>query len=174
MEINDNEISFILNGIKVCIRPVKKEDIRVLKYVKDDLELHKDRFNRQEKGEVTYLIATINELPVGILLLKWKERKDELDYAEIEDIFLVPALRQLGIGFRLLEFAESLCKERGFKRIGLGANPKDNAKIKKGYERLGYKEIKDSFHLDGKYPYIDNDGKEQIYEDWVVDMEKEL
>jgi ribosomal protein S18 acetylase RimI-like enzyme len=174
MANNDNEISFILNGIKICIRPVKKEDIRVLKYVKDNLELHKDRFNRQEKGEVTYLIATINELPVGILLIKWLGKPSAPDYPDMEDISIAPPLQKLGIGPQILGFAESLCKKRGFKKVGLCVNPTDNAKVKKGYERLGYKEVNGKLYLDGRYPYIDENGKEQIYEDWGVDMEKEL
>lgn len=190
-KIEEEQKDFILNGIKVCIRAVKKEDIPKLKYVKDDLlkvvvtdnngsektekiSLHKDRFDRQEKGEVTYLIATINDFPVGIVLIKWNGKPSAPDYPDMEDIFVIPPLRQMWIGPRLVEFAEYLCKKRGFKKIGLCVNPKDNAKVKKGYERLGYKEVDGTLYIDGRYPYIDKDGNEQIYEDWCVDMEKEI
>ena len=58
-----------------------------------------------------------------------------------------------------------MAKERGCDRLGLAVNPDDNPAARRLYERLGYRHDGGEKYLDGVY---------NGFEDWVIDLEKEI
>ena len=104
---------------------------------------HHDRFTQQQDGHLTYLIAWLDEIPVGHMMVRWGGTTDAYiadrisDCAHLEDLFVMPELRSLGIGSRILRHAERLAAERAFTRIGLAVGI-DNPRARMLYERLGY------------------------------------
>ncbi len=65
---------------------------------------HRDRLDRQDRGEVLYFIAWRGATPSGHLLLEWGGAEDEpissslLDCPTLEDLFVMPEVRSRGIG----------------------------------------------------------------------------
>lgn len=156
------------------VRRATDPDLLGLLSVKPDEILHRERLSRQERGEVTYLIAGDSRHPIlGYVLLKWRgdERHDQ--HPVLEDLLVRPEFRGRGIGTRLLLHAEALCRERGVSRLGLGVNPTENPRALALYERLGYRDSGEPPHFD-VYAYTDEYGQRRLYEDWTLFLVKDL
>lgn len=106
-------------------------------------ERHGDRFTQQQDGQLTYLIAWLDGIPIGHTMVRWEGTTDASvadrisDCAHVEDLFVMPDLRSQGIGTRILEHGERLAAEREFTKIGLAVGT-DNPRARALYERLGY------------------------------------
>src|SRR4051812_7055942 len=87
---------------------------------------HRARFARQQQGEVAYLIAWAEYVPLGHMLIHWTGPQNEsiasqlTSCAEIEDFVVQPDLRSRGIGRRMLAVAKDLARRRGFRLLCLG------------------------------------------------------
>jgi ribosomal protein S18 acetylase RimI-like enzyme len=133
---------------------------------------------RQGEGDVVYLVAWIDDLPIGHVLIEWGGTTDEpvrtqlADCADLQDLFVAPDYRRRGVGSRLLNDAEVLVAEKGFPRLGLGAAV-DNIDARRLYQRKrfldgGFGE----YRIGGKY--IDRDGSDQAWEETCEYMIKQL
>ncbi len=171
--------------IAVRIRPIAAEDLAIVEErVAFDWAAprkHRERFERQERGEVSYLVAwdeLDEKLPVGHLLLKWRGTADEpmapniKDCPDLEDLFVIPDYRSCGIGTRLLECGEQAASERGHARIGLGVGV-DNPRARSLYLRLGYRETGTGQYETGGV-YIDRDGSEKSWSEVCIYLTKQL
>lgn len=128
------------------IRPLSQSEIPLLDAHLDVDRLagrHDDRFAQQRDGSLTYLIAWLDGIPIGHTMVRWTGATDAYvadrisDCAHVEDLFVMPHLRSLGIGARILAVAERLAISRDFMRIGLAVGI-DNPRARALYERLGY------------------------------------
>jgi GNAT superfamily N-acetyltransferase len=87
---------------------------------------HRDRLHLQESGKGQYLIAFLNKFPVGHVFIRWEGAEDSYvktnikNCPNIEDLFVNPKFRSLGIGSKLIDKCIKLAKEKGFFQIGLG------------------------------------------------------
>ncbi len=150
------------------IRTATENDIEPLqKHVpKGDATLHRARYDTQKTGDATYLIAAQGDVPVGHALVKWKGATDEPiagNLAEptpdVEDLFVHETHRNRRVGSRLLEAAERLARERGYKQIGLSCGA-ENADARTLYVARGYLDSGIApYTLSGKYK--DANGAEQ-------------
>lgn len=147
--------------IKLC----REEDLDMLEKSMPTSGLsrfHHKRFENQEKGRVSYLIAWLKGEPVGHIDLRWYGfdhedlEKEIRDIPELNAITVAKSYRNQGIGTALIEEAEKIAKERGFKRVGMGVNP-ENEGAKRLYEKLGYKDSGTGLHL-GSWEVIGKDG----------------
>ncbi len=153
------------------IRIATENDIEPLqKHVpKGDETLHKQRYEQQRSGDATYLIAAQGDVPVGHALIKWKGATDEAiapnladPTPDVEDLFVHEAHRNRRVGSRLLEMAERLARERGYKQMGLSCGA-DNKDARALYEARGYLDSGIApYTLSGKYK--DAKGTEQ---EWI-------
>lgn len=153
------------------IRIATENDIEPLqKHVpKGEETLHKQRYEKQRSGDATYLIAVQGEVPVGHALIQWKGATDEAiapnladPTPDVEDLFVHEAHRNRMVGSRLLEMAERLARERGYKQIGLSCAA-DNKDARALYEARGYLDSGIApYTLSGKYK--DAKGIEQ---EWI-------
>jgi GNAT superfamily N-acetyltransferase len=112
---------------------------------------HRQRLDRQARGEASYLLAGDARMIIGHLLLKWDCPEDSLvralvrTCAEIEDFVVDPALTGRGIGSAMLEFAAGLCRDRGETRLGLAVGL-ENPYAREFYERRGFVPVPASAH----------------------------
>ncbi|WP_433180944.1 GNAT family N-acetyltransferase [Actinoallomurus sp. CA-150999] len=123
---------------------------------------HARRFARQEQGLSTYLVAWLDERPVGSGAILWggcgavEVRRRYADCPELGGLGVwPPELRSRGIGTALIRAAEARVRERGHGMIGLGVND-DNHAAAALYLRLGYQET--GCHYLDRYDYVETDG----------------
>lgn len=173
------EKSYEINSIPYQIRIIEESDLDSLLSVKSDVSVHMDRFRQQKERKAVYLGAFINHCAVGYVLLSLDNKEDVMLYtnhercADMIDLLTIEPLRNCGVGTRLALACEEVCKEKKIPYLGLDVNPTDNSAAKRLYERLGYHAVGD-IHLDGVYEYTDGQGNQGQYEDWCIDMIKEL
>lgn len=142
------------------IRTATENDIEPLQksVPKGDPTLHAKRYEEQKSGDASYLIAVQGDIPIGHALLKWKGATDEAiaphladPTPDVEDLFVHEAHRNRRVGSRLLEMAERLARERGFKQIGLSCGA-ENADARALYVARGYLDSGIApYTLSGKY-----------------------
>jgi len=107
---------------------------------------HRKRFETQQKGETSYVIAWEEDIPVGHLNLIWggseqaEVRRHIKDCPELSAIWVwPPEKRSQGIGRALIAYAEALAHSKGYAKIGLGVRT-DNERAQALYEKLGYED----------------------------------
>ena len=90
--------------------------------------LHSERIVQQNQGNGLYLLAWIDKLPLGHVLVKWPtwpERPWAVEWQArygcsfIEDLWVHPDNRNRGIGRALMGAAESHCLDYGSSSVGL-------------------------------------------------------
>lgn len=128
------------------IRKCREEDLDILCSTIPRPSFHLDRFNSQEKGDSVYLIAWLDETPVGHLNLKLKGSDEDYIKERINDCpelnaigTYPPEMRSKGIGRKLISRAEEICNKNGFSRVGLAVDT-SNIRAKELYEKLGYRD----------------------------------
>ena len=164
---------------QVEVRPAEKHELDLLERAFGPLEKHAERLHRQNHGDAQYLIAWYEGKPVGHGLLKWSGATEEHialfvngKCPDVEDVYVVETMRSRSIGGQILNFAESLVRERGYTRIGLSVGV-ENVRAKALYHRLGYQETPlGEHHEHGKY--VDEHGHLQTWEERCIYLIKPL
>ena len=168
--------------IVVDIRPMTVSDVALLEasFPESGSAKHLERFLRQQKGEVVYLIAMRQGMPAGHALLKWRGPEDKhvahkLRFAcpDIEDLFVLEELRSQGIGTQILHFIERLVAEHGYAHIGLSVGVATNERARLLYERLGYKDGDFGAYLEHG-EYVDAHGQHHTWEENCLYLIKDL
>jgi ribosomal protein S18 acetylase RimI-like enzyme len=122
---------------------------------------HAYHFGRQQAGEVEYLIAWIDDVPVGQGVITWGGFLEEAVRSAIQDCPEIGYLgveqhcRGKGVGSALVGVAEGCIAARGFGLAGLGVGT-DNPRAKRLYERLGYRDT--SMRCESRYTWYDDAG----------------
>jgi ribosomal protein S18 acetylase RimI-like enzyme len=88
-------------------------------------------------GAQTYLVAWLDDDPVGHAHIAWRDTK--LGLPEIQDVFVRPDRRRRGAASALNGAAERLAAARGYDRISVSASV-DNVVARRLYEQLGYED----------------------------------
>ena len=159
----------------VILRPAREADLPTIACLRpDEPERARRRLDRQAEDHVLYLLALINDLPVGTALFHWASTTRIPYGASVSDLYVIPQLRGMGIGTHLLHACEALARAAGIRDISLAVNPTDNRRAKHAYERLGYRDHGGQPYLDGTYTRVNAAGEDVEYEDWVVDLAKHL
>ncbi|MFB8034336.1 GNAT family N-acetyltransferase [Streptomyces sp. NPDC056004] len=123
---------------------------------------HATRFETQQQGLSTFLVAWSDGTPVGTAQILWRGCKA----AEVHERFpecpelnglgvWPPYRRSQGIGTAIVRAAESRARRDGYQQIGLGVDGQ-NHRAASLYLRLGYQET-GCRYLD-RYHYLDDDG----------------
>ena len=128
---------------------------------------HRDRLDRQDRGEVLYFIAWRGNTPTGHLLLEWGgsgdlPRRSRLqDCPNLEDLFVMPKFRRLGVGSMLLGAAITAALEAGYAQMGLGVAV-DNPGATRLYEHIGFQASGLGEYTSGG-SYFDREGTAQTW-----------
>ena len=165
---------------EVCeVRALTGADLDALCGVRDDRALHAQRLQEQTQGLIRYFGAFVRGQAAGFVLLVQRNKADVMPYTggarclDMTDLYVREKLRGQGIGTSLIAAAEEACLAQGVRYLGLDVNPADNADAQALYAHLGYHAV-GTLHLDGTYPSKDVHGNDTVYEDWCIDMVKEL
>jgi GNAT superfamily N-acetyltransferase len=126
------------------VRPLHDEEVAAVErhFPSAIVDKHRVRLARQRRGNALYLIAWLEEAPVGHVLLKFTTAGDpggpgRPECPHIEDLLVKPEWRGRGIGSSLLEAAERAAAERGCARVGLNVAT-ENVRARELYARRGY------------------------------------
>ncbi len=137
---------------------------------------HLSNLNRQQAGDLLYLIAWQGRRAVGQVTLFWRPANDPVatlaDCPWVVDLLVHPEHRSLGAGSALLEACEDAVRARGQLRIGLGVAV-SNRRAHALYERLGYRSA--GLHdqvMTGSWQ--DAGGQTHVWEDTVTYLIKPL
>jgi len=168
--------------VAVGIRPLTTEELGLVEgqvnFNWAAQEKHRERLGKQDAGKAIYLIAWCRNFPVGHVLLEWSGTTDEpmqsqlVHCPNLEDLYVIPQYRSKGVGTYLLQEAEARAQQGGYHRIGLGVGV-DNSGARRLYQHLGYEG-----GYFGEYKsrgsYIDQEGKEQNWEETCIYLVKPL
>lgn len=121
-------------------------------------DVHAYHFGRQQTGEVEYLIAWIDAVPVGHAVITWDGSREEPvrtavpDCPEIGYLHVEQSRRGEGVGSALVGAAEDCIVARGFPLAGLAVGA-ENPRAAQLYERLGYRDT--SVRYLSRYTWFD-------------------
>lgn len=101
-----------------------------------DRHLPLSRLDQHAREQSTYLVAWENGLPIGHAHIAWGGT--HLRLPEIQDVFVLPDKRRLGIATQLTHAAENEARARGWARISLSVSQEGNSAARRLYEKLGY------------------------------------
>lgn len=164
-------------SLSVTIRPLKSADLPKLELDGQFAKfrtLFKRAYRDQLEGRRLMLVAERGDEIVARLFILFNSADftiaDGETRAYLYSFFVVPVLRGLGLGTHMVEHAEHLLLERGFRYATI-AVAKDNEGALKLYQRLGYLIQRED---PGRWSYTDHLGQVQrVYEPcWI--MEKRL
>jgi deazaflavin-dependent oxidoreductase (nitroreductase family) len=118
--------------------------------------LHRERFERQERGVFTYLIAWHDERPIGHAGIDWPDDRQPahelewgVDLAVVHDLEVIPAERSMGFGRTLMLELEDRVRARGLSEIGLGTGLDEGyAAARQLYRSLGYAERSGTVYIE--------------------------
>jgi ribosomal protein S18 acetylase RimI-like enzyme len=149
----------------MIIRACREQDLALLeRHIPSpgQSRYHEVRFQRQQQGLSTFLVACIDDVPVGSGEIRWQGcaasevHERHPDCPELNGLAVWPPERRShGIGTAIIRAAEALAGQRGYHQIGLGVDDQ-NPRAAALYLRLGYKET-GCRYLD-RYHYIDDHG----------------
>lgn len=147
------------------IRHCKEEDLELLERhmpSPGQTRRHAMRFEKQQQGLSTFLVAWSDGIPVGTAQVLWQgctapEVRDRFPKCpELNGLGVwPPQLRSQGIGTAIIRAAETQARRSGHHQIGLGVDDL-NHRAAALYLRLGYEET-GCRYLD-RYHYIDDNG----------------
>jgi len=163
------------------IRPVTEPEIRLLeRHLGTDwaaADKHRRRFAQQFEGNVVYLVAWYDEVPVGHVLLKWAGATEAAlatlrECPDLEDLYVGAPFRSRGVGSQLLTAAEALATERGFAQLGLAVGI-DNPRARALYEQRGYRDAGLGVYPN-RWSSLDRTGQTQWHEETCFYLTKPL
>ncbi|MGP3925957.1 GNAT family N-acetyltransferase [Streptomyces sp. 8N616] len=147
------------------IRQCQEEDLELLeRHIPSpgQTRRHAMRFDKQQQGLSTFLVAWSNGIPVGSAQILWQGctapevHKCFPECPELNGLGVwPPQLRSQGIGTAIIRAAESHARRSGHDQIGLGVDDQ-NHRAAALYLRLGYRET--GCHYLDRYHYIDDHG----------------
>lgn len=118
-----------------------------------------------QEVDATWLLLKRSGEIIGWCVAVWSGKNSHPEYPDIQDLYVRSEYRNQGFGSCLISEVERRAIKRGYTRLGIAVNPDDNPGARRLYERLG-------FRHDGRDRYLD--GIYNGYEDWVIDLEREL
>ena len=138
--------------------------------------LFRRAYREQLQGKRLLLIADCNNFPIGHVFIQFRSANlriaDGHNRAYLYSFRVMEIFRGQGIGTRLVEEAETLLVDRGFRWATI-AVVKENLGALQLYERLGYKKFGDD---SGRWSYRDHLGEIRYVHEpcWVLEKNLRL
>lgn len=135
--------------------------------------LYRRAYNDQLSGKRVMLIADCADFPIGQLFINLKDdstfAKSSHQRAYFYSLRVMEMFRGKQIGSQLLELAESIAVEKGYRWAAIAA-AKDNPLARQLYERNGYQIFMED---NGKWSYEDHKGRvHHVHEPcWVLEKQ---
>lgn len=128
--------------LPVTIRPATKEDVPLLEWFGEWLPFRKliqDNFARSLRGDSAYLVAVVNDFPVGQVVADLVQLEDE-DAGYIFAMRVLRPFQRLGIGKQLLAEIEAVIYQNDLPFAQLNV-AKTNHIAERLYKKAGYQII---------------------------------
>ena len=130
----------------VDVRPLRRHEIDIVGAELNparNASTHRARLSLQDDGTLVYLIAWIDQTPVGHGMLLWggptgspkQHIEDPCPY--VEDLWVRKDLRSRGIGARILAEMTMMVIAQGYKAVSLSVGV-DNRRAIDLYKRMGF------------------------------------
>jgi ribosomal protein S18 acetylase RimI-like enzyme len=148
--------------LSLTIRPAVREDLPHLEM--DGLfvrfrNLFRRAYRDMQRNQRLLLVADCNNAIVGRLFILFKSNDksiaDGRSRAYFYSFFVLAPFRGMGLGTRMVEYAEALIRERGYRAVTI-AVAKDNPGALRLYRRLGYRILRSD---EGRWSYTDHRGR---------------
>jgi ribosomal protein S18 acetylase RimI-like enzyme len=172
----DEALNFSI-AFNITVRQARYEDIANLEWYgqfKHFRRLFQRSYREQVEGRRILLVADSNGFPIGRLFIQFhsknKRTSDGVTKAYLYSFHIMEMLRGYGIGTRMMDVAESILIERGFK-IATIAVAKDNDGALRLYKGRGYTIFGED---EGKWRYYDHRGQLQHVHEPAYLLEKYL
>ena len=133
---------------------------------------HRERFERQSRGEVVYLFAWAGGDPIGHVMLVFGSALGA-GAAHVEDLGVDEPWRRRGIGTELMNRCEREALARGYERIEFGVGV-DNDSARAFYGRLGYAEVPGQEPYLIRWPQLEPTGAIGEGSEWCTTFTKQL
>jgi len=153
----------------INIRLATINDLNELNNIQFATTLHLSRLKKQKSEKANYIIAFDNNKPVGHLFIDYKSKYSWHKNPVIMDLYVAEDERKKGIATKLMNYAESLIKKRGFDIACLDVEI-NNLFVKRFYEKMGYKMISGPHNL----IYIEHDNNNKKVTEVVVHLVKNI
>ncbi|MCP4268345.1 MAG: GNAT family N-acetyltransferase [Candidatus Brocadiaceae bacterium] len=133
--------------VELSIRQIEKYDLKKMDYTFESEfgRTHADDLHDQSLSYTSFLVAWLQDKPVGHALVRWLGPREEIvtvDYPDCPEIYRLKVLegfRSQGIASAIIKRCENEALERQCLIIGLGTylniNSKNNLYIRLGYVR---------------------------------------
>ena len=145
--------------MKLTFKKVEKEDLKFLDEIREK-KLHKLHLERINNKQANYIIAFYKKEPVGHVFIDYKSKYKWHKYPAIEDLYVKKEKRKKGIAVEIMNYAEKLIKQKGFKEACLDVETHEHW-IRKFYERLGYSKVSGPHNL--KYKSNNKEITEMVF-----------
>lgn len=106
-----------------------------------DREIIDAEYERHRAGTNVMLVADFNKAPVGQIWIDLEKKATER-IGVLWALRVFPWFQKMRIGTRLLEAAERVLRQRGYRTAELSV-AKNNLRAKRLYERKGYRAVKE-------------------------------
>ena len=170
--------------LKVSIRPIQGEDVDVLIkcLLRGHPDIHRERYHKQEQGTGLYAIAWHKENPVANLFVDWEGSDVEPVKSNfpncplLVDLYVLAEYRRSGIAAQLLEYAETIARDKGYKQIGLNVGDLNDPNYRIAYNIYKSRGYRDSGlgEYPNSYKALDENGKEIVIKEKYTFLIKEL
>ena len=109
--------------------------------------IHYQRLQLQKQLRITYLIACVEQVPVGHTVISWDgpsldEPRKHIRVPTVEDVYVLSEWRNQGIATRMLTTCEEYIHKKGLAQLGLAVSI-DNTAALKLYEKAGYQHVQE-------------------------------
>jgi len=101
----------------ICkIRLINWDDMDGLVKIKENKQLHEERFKLQDEDKGRYLGAFFNDNVIGFVLISLQNKQDVMNYtnnehcADLVDLFIHYLFRNLQIGSTMVNLSEEICR----------------------------------------------------------------
>jgi ribosomal protein S18 acetylase RimI-like enzyme len=127
----------VVTAEPITVRPCEERDLEHFGAFGSDLHVEYCRGELAHARKVILVAVSDDDMPVGKIHI-------HLDHAEgtawLEAAAVARPLQGQGIGTSLVNAAEALAAERGYRTVELGVED-SNPKARRLYERLGYRSV---------------------------------
>jgi ribosomal protein S18 acetylase RimI-like enzyme len=126
--------------VSASLRVATRADLAPLEWggvFADHRQLILEAFDRQQQGEVLIIVADVGGVPAGQIWVDFAKRRSE-SVGVLWALRVMPALRCVGFGTRLIRCAERCLVARGYLSAEIAVED-NNPDARRLYERLGYR-----------------------------------
>lgn len=130
------------------IRPYTLHDVDALWHMLDAFGFSNDRnyyercIERHVNKELTIIVAFENSRAIGFCLLNWQPKYAYFKlhgFPEIQDLNVLSAHRNKGVGAALIRFCEEMAREKGCTDMGIGVGLDSSfGAAQRLYVKMGY------------------------------------